>query len=106
MRRLLVALALLASVTGASAGDFELPDLSPLRGSTPYVPAAPTFTRWSGFYAGGQLGYGNSSFDFSGATQPLFAFMLRELALENEQHPSTWKVLGKADHTGTSGGGF
>ena len=66
MRRMFVAVALLVQVSAVSAGEFELPDLSTLRGSSPYVPAPPTYTRWSGFYAGGSLGYGGSQFGVKG----------------------------------------
>src|SRR6476620_4339498 len=105
MRRLLIAFALFASVSAASADDFDIPGLSTLRGSNPYVPGAPTYTRWSGVYAGGMLGYGSTHFDFSGATRDLYAFMLRELALENEQHVSQWQVLGTANNNSSSLGG-
>jgi outer membrane immunogenic protein len=70
------------------------------------VPAAPIYTRWIGFYAGGQWGYGGAQYDFGGATQSLYTFMLRELALEAQQHLSTWKVLGKADKSGYIARGF
>src|SRR3954451_166207 len=106
MRRLFVALALFGLVFDANAGEYEIPDLPTLRGSSPFVPAPPTFPRWSGFYAGAQVGFGDSHMDFSGATKQLYAFMLRELALENEQHPSQWKVLGAKDSTHSSLGGF
>jgi len=105
MRCLLIALGLIASIGGASAQEFELPTL---RGSDIFTPAAPSqcCTQWEGFYVGGQLGYGYSSHDFSQATQPLIALMLRETVLENEQQPSIWQVLGKTDVRGASGGGF
>ncbi len=107
MRRLFVALALLGLVSkAAAAGEYEIPDLPTLRGSSPFVPAAPTYTRWSGIYAGGQVGYGSANIDFSKATQPLYAFLLRELALENEVHPSRWQILGTKDTGGSSFGGF
>jgi outer membrane immunogenic protein len=57
MRCLLVALGLIASISGAFAQEFELPTL---RGSD--YPVAP---RWNGFYVGGQIGYGQAHFDFS-----------------------------------------
>src|ERR1043166_2494827 len=104
MRRLFVALALLASVSAASADEFEFPGT--LRGSNAYVPAAPVFTRWSGYYVGGIVGYGNASMDFSNATRDLYAFMLRELALESEQHVSQWQVLGVGNSNSRSFGGF
>jgi outer membrane immunogenic protein len=105
MRRLLVALGLTASTCcGVSAQEFELPTL---RGSDAFVPAAPVvYSRWDGFYIGAQLGYGFAQMDFRDATRDLVAHELRELALENEQHPSAWQVLGKGDTRGASGGGF
>ena len=84
MRRLVVALALVGLVSEASAADYEIPGLPTLRGSSPFVPAPPTFTCWSGFYAGGQVGYGDAHVEFSRSTQSLLRFVLRELALENE----------------------
>ena len=106
MRRLFVALALLGFVSDASAGEYEIPDLPTLRGSSPFVPAAPTYPRWSGIYVGGHAGWGMAHMDFSGATQSLLAFVLRQLALENEQHVSQWKVLGAQDTHSASFGGF
>src|SRR5262249_40157114 len=89
-----------------SAADYELPDLPTLRASSPFVPAPPTFTRWSGFYAGGQVGYGDAHVEFSRSTQQLLQSVLRELALESEQHVSLWKVLGPGGKSGASLGGF
>jgi outer membrane immunogenic protein len=105
MRWLLIAVGLIASTSDALAGGFETPIL---RGSDAYVPAAPALQliKWSGFYAGGQVGYGFASMDFSRATREPIAHMLRELLLENEQHPSQWQVLGKTDTGGASGGFF
>jgi outer membrane immunogenic protein len=100
MRWVISALFVLAFAPPALADDFDV-----LRGSQ--VPVGPaTFTRWSGFYAGGQLSYGDAETDFSRATQPLLAFSLRELVLESQQHPSQWPVLGKADDHTTGFGGF
>jgi opacity protein-like surface antigen len=103
MRRLLAALGLIVAISDASAGEIAFPTL---RGSNGFVPETPTYLRWSGIYAGGHVGYGYSSMDFREATQSLIAFSLRELALESEQHPSTWQVLGKSDTKGVSAGGF
>ena len=103
MRRWFAALFLVGLASNAGAGEFDLPTL---RGSSPFVPQAPKYTGWSGFYAGGQAGYGMSQVNYSGATTSLISFMLRELALENEVQPSTWEVLGKASKSGTSFGGF
>ncbi len=109
MRRLPVALGpilgLILGLIGLAprgfAADYELPVL---RGSSPFVPAYPTYFRWEGFYVGGQLSYGNANANFSAATQPLVAFSLRELVLEAQAAPSRWRVLGVAD-TGSAGFG-
>jgi outer membrane immunogenic protein len=99
MRWVICTLLVLTFAPRALADDFDM-----LRGSQPVGPA--TFTRWSGFYAGGQFSFGDATVDFSHATQPLLAFSLRELALENQQHPSEWPVLGKASNSATGFGGF
>jgi outer membrane immunogenic protein len=76
------------------------------------VPAGPltvgpaTFTRWSGFYFGGQVGWGNANADFSGATKSLVAFALRNTLLESEVAPSQWQVLGNANQSAAAYGGF
>jgi hypothetical protein len=80
-----------------------------LRGTDSFVPDAPGpyyRPRWSGFYAGGQVGGGVASMDFSGTTRPLVAHELRELALENQQHPSLWQVLGRSNTSAGSYGAF
>jgi outer membrane immunogenic protein len=100
---MLVVVGMLTPVTQASAQDFETPTL---RGSSPYIPAPPKYMRWQGFYVGGQVGYGSTNMNFSGATESLIAYMLRTLTLENEQQVSRWGVLGKAHPSGTSYGGF
>ncbi len=82
MRRLLVAVALIATLSDASAGDFDLPIL---RGSEPVAPIGPVppigpmVSRWGGFFAGGQVGMGVANMDFSNATQSLVAHELRDL---------------------------
>lgn len=79
-------------------------DLGILPSSQPVGPA--NFTRWSGFYVGGQLGYGDANVDFSGATQPLVAFSLRETTLESSNFVSTWPVLGSGSNDAVGYGGF
>jgi outer membrane immunogenic protein len=104
MRRLFVPAILIVSITCAFAADYEVPTL---RGSDPVGQVARSaYPRWDGFYFGGQLGFGVASIDFSRTTQPVVGYLLRETALENEQHPSNWAVLGKSDVTGASFGGF
>jgi outer membrane immunogenic protein len=99
MRWMICALFMLVLAPRASAADLDV-----LRGSEPVGPA--TYTRWSGFYFGGDVGYSNINADFGKSTAPLVAFSLRELALEADALVSTWPVLGKASNSGVSFGGF
>jgi outer membrane immunogenic protein len=103
MRRLLALLGLIAWTSTALAGEFELPTL---RGTQTFVPVAPEAPRWRGFYAGGQVGFGEAGADFAPATQSLVEHMLRELALESEQSVSKWQVLGSSHTRSSSYGGF
>jgi opacity protein-like surface antigen len=106
MRRLLVVLGLVASITGVSAQEYEIPTL---RGADSWVPDAPGplyRPRWSGFYVGGQLGYGAGTFDFRNTTRDLIAHQLRVTHLESQERPSEWEVLGQNSTRGTSAGGF
>lgn len=99
MRWAVCALFVLALPASAIAGDYGvLPNIQTVG------PA--NFYNWTGLYVGGQFGYGNTNADFSKATEPLIAFSLRELALENEVAPSTWPVLGKSGSDATGYGGF
>ena len=77
-----------------------------LRGTSPFIPAAPKYTRWAGFYAGGQIGQSSTEMNFAGATESLVAHILRNTALEDQQSPSEWVVLGKANPSGISYGLF
>jgi len=101
MRRVICALTVLALASPAFAADL---DLDILRGSQPVGPA--TFTRWSGFYFGGHIGFGDANADFSGATQPLVHYSLRESTLESENSISTWPVLGRGGSDTVGYGAF
>ncbi len=101
MRRVICALTVLVLASPAFAADL---DLDILRGSQPVGPA--TFTRWSGFYVGGQFGYTNGNAAFSNATPPGIGYALRETTLENEFNVSQWPTLGTANETVPSYGGF
>jgi len=106
MRRLLVVLGLLASISGVRAQEFEIPTL---RGTDSFVPDAPGplyRPRWSGFYIGGQAGYGVAGLDFVNSTTDLVAHMLRDSELETEQRPENWTVLGRNQTGSFSFGGF
>ena len=99
MRWVIVALFVLGLVPPALAADLDI-----LRGSEPVGPAF--FTNWTGFYVGGDAGVSGENADFSRATQPSIAFVLRNSTLENTSHPSQLPVLGTADRTALSYGGF
>jgi outer membrane immunogenic protein len=109
MRRLLCVFALIAMMSDAFAGDYDVPVLRGSESVVPGVPfgqAPPLVPRWAGFYVGGQVGMGIGSMNFAGTTQPLVAHMLRELRVESENRVSDWQVLGKGDTRSASGGFF
>jgi opacity protein-like surface antigen len=95
-------LAALGFVGGAAAADL---DDSVIRGSDVYQPEVPVYARWSGFYAGGQLGYATSHMDFTNTTGPLITNTLRGLTLETTSVPTT-PVLGAEDTHSNSYGAF
>ena len=107
MRRLLVAVAIIGVVSEAFAGEFEMPVL---RGSSsdfapsPWVPAPPTYTRWSGFYAGGQVSGSIAGMDFGTSTRSLVSYATRNSVLES--HVTSWTTLPKGDTSATGFGGF
>lgn len=107
MRRLLVALALTGLVSDALAGEFEMPTL---RGAsndyapTPYIAAPPVYTRWSGFYAGGEGSASIAGTDFGNSVRSLVDFAVRNSVLQN--HVTNWTTLAKGDVSGTGFGGF
>jgi outer membrane immunogenic protein len=103
MRWVIPALLMLALPSSAFAADLS-GDFDVLRGSEPVGPAR--FTNWSGYYAGGQFSYGDGNVNFAGATQPLVAFSLRELTLEEQDGVSQWPVLGKTGQDAIGYGGF
>jgi len=75
------------------------------------APRAPTpvsakYADWRGFYAGGQFSYSDGGADFGGSTQAPIAYSLRETDLEQSFAPSSWPVLGNANHSSVGGGGF
>src|SRR5207249_846244 len=101
--------ALTGFVSSATAGEFELPDFPILRGSgpdvpSPYVPAPPTFIRWSGYYGGAQIGYSRAEVDFKTAVAPLVHEILRNTTIESEV--ASWVLLTRGDTRSYSAGGF
>ena len=100
LRLLLCGVALIGMSGHAGAADLGE---SFLRGSTIVSPqGAP---RWDGFYFGAQVGATYSGADFSGATKSLVGTILRESTFSDFGIPD-WNVLGKADTSGSSIGGF
>jgi hypothetical protein len=94
----------------AFAADYDLPVL---RGSAAPLPVAPVttvgpalFTRWSGFYVGGDLSFNNSTADFSTATQPIVASALQGTAVQAAFAPSQLQLLAKGTNSAFGGGVF
>ncbi|OSI68346.1 outer membrane protein [Bradyrhizobium canariense] len=79
MRRLLLAVAMLRTVSAAHAAD--LSDLPILRGSFTDG-LSKTSHNWDGFYVGGQFGFATTDVDFSHAPKTMTDFMLRNSILE------------------------
>ena len=117
MRRVFCALMLLGLATPAAAGDFDVPPPSAdpnlnappgaeetfgfLRGAQTVGRA--TFTRWSGFYFGGDLGFSYMQSNFANATEPLFAYSLRELLLEAIRYGEQPEVRARLDQAKGNG---
>ncbi len=93
-----------ASVLFGLAANARADDLDVLRGSQSVGPAA--FTRWSGFYAGGQFSYSSGKADFTNASAPLIASSLAETTIESVVVPSSWPILGSASTAAAGVGGF
>lgn len=103
MRRLVVALGLITLASNALAADYELPTL---RGSSPYVPAPPTYTRWTGYYVGGQVGYSAAHTDFSQVPGSLTAFDSTIPFTAPFGLVSSWASLGGGTSSTASYGAF
>jgi opacity protein-like surface antigen len=86
---------ILMAPAGAVAAD--MPDF--LRGSY-----TPTYTRWEGFYVGGQAGETFGSADFANATQSMLNYILSNTELQDQV--SGWTTLPKGSTGATSYGGF
>jgi outer membrane immunogenic protein len=99
VRWFICAAVVLALTPRAFAQDFDV-----LRGPQSLGP--PTYPRWSGFYFGGQAGYGGGTADFQGTTQAPLAFALRDSVIESNFAPSQWPLLGSASDGTASYGAF
>jgi outer membrane immunogenic protein len=100
MRWVICAVVVLALTPPAFAQDAD--DI--LRGTDTVGPA--TFTKWSGFYFGGQMGFTGGNPNFQGTTQSPLAFALRDSVIESTYDPSEWQLLGSDSGTATSYGAF
>jgi outer membrane immunogenic protein len=103
MRRLLVALCLLGFASHASAQDFDMPTL---RGSSPFIPATPKYTRWAGVYAGGQVGYSLAHMDLGRAFADVNIFTSMNPTYSALGPVSRWASFQEGDHHAASYGGF
>jgi outer membrane immunogenic protein len=104
-----MAFCLLSSLMSpALAGDYDLPIL---RGSSqppaPVLSVGPaTFTRWSGFYFGGNVSLGSATSDFSTATRPLVTSMLQHLTILDQADVADFHVLDRGGSVAAGGGAF
>ena len=98
-RRLRAGLAALTLILMAPAVAVaaDMPDF--LRGSY-----TPTYTRWEGFYVGGQAGETFGSADFANATQSMLNYILSNTELQDQV--SGWTTLPKGSTGAASYGGF
>jgi len=101
MRGLLLAAAMLGTVSAAHAAD--MPDLPILRGSVSDGLSRSTHN-WDGFYVGGHAGYTADATDFSQSVVGLTNYIFRDSVLQGPT--STWSLLNKTNTQSTHFGGF
>lgn len=103
MRRLLVAAAMLGTVSAAHAAD--MPDLPILRGSFTDG-LSKSNVNWDGFYIGGQGGYGASDEHFSGSNKTMLATLLDHNVIQ-QMDVANWNLgLGGESRRSSSYGAF
>jgi len=102
MRRLLIALGLIASICGARAQELELP--APPDSQVLLSPPPAGFAGWSGIYVGGQVGYSADRVDFGNNVNDLAGYILRDSVLASAV--SNFTVLPKVSTSGTTYGWF
>jgi outer membrane immunogenic protein len=101
MRRLMLAAAMLGTVSAAHAAD--MPDLPVLRGGITDG-LSKTNHNWDGVYVGGSAGYTTDASDFGQSVVGLTNYIFRDSVLQGPT--STWSLLQKANTQGTNFGGF
>jgi outer membrane immunogenic protein len=106
-----IASLILGMASPALASDYDLQYVPVLRGSAP--PPAPvysvgpaTFTRWSGFYVGGDFSFNNGTTNFSSATAPGVEFALQDSVVQQTFTPSQLSLLGNGAGSAFGGGAF
>lgn len=99
MRRLMLAAAMLGTVSAAHAAD--MPDLPILRGGFTDG-LSKSSVNWDGFYVGGQFGFATTEMDFSRAPKSMTDFMLRDSILQAPV--GGWSLLPK-NHVQSTGFG-
>lgn len=100
---LLIALGLFGFAPQAQAQIFDTPAL---RGSSPFIPAAPRYPNWEGAYAGGQVGFAGISTNFSTGVADLITNILRNTTVQSEFQPSQWARLPAHGVSGFNFGAF
>jgi outer membrane immunogenic protein len=110
MRWVFCILMVLGMASPALAADYDLPIL---RGTAVPAPVAPvmtvgpaTFTRWSGFYAGGDVSFNDANVDFTNSTAPLITLALQGTLVEQQFTPSQLQSVGRGASTAFGFGGF
>src|SRR3984957_11212180 len=88
MRRVLLAVAMLAMAAHAHAAD--MPDF--LRGS---LSGSAATTNWQGYYAGGQGAYGTSNENFNGSTTSMLNALISNLTVSETGIGQSNLQLGK-----------
>lgn len=101
MRRLVLAAAMLGTVSAASAAD--MPDLPVLRGGFTDG-LSKTTHNWDGFYVGGHAGYTADATDFSQSVVGLTNYIFRDSVLQGPT--ATWSLLNKTNTQSVNFGGF
>ncbi|KYG21958.1 hypothetical protein SE92_18330 [Bradyrhizobium sp. AT1] len=101
MRGLLLAAAMLGTVSAAHAAD--MPDLPILRGGFTDG-LSKTSHNWDGFYVGGHGGYTADATDFSQSVVGLTNYIFRDSVLQ--QPTANWSLLNRTNTQSTNFGGF
>ena len=101
MRRLMLAAAMLGTVSAAHAAD--MPDLPVLRGGFTDG-LSKTSHNWDGTYFGAHGGYTTDASDFSQSVVGLTNFIFRDSVLQ--QPTASWSLLNKTNTQGVHFGGF